>query len=104
MQGNCQSLGGLCAAEEGLLFRDIAEVIGRRLNVPVVRKATERGQPLRLVYSLCSAGGVRLESADSGTAGLAAEAARADCRYRAGKLFRDSSAAVVTVRRFVTRT
>ena len=28
-------------AEEGLLFRDIAEVIGRRLNVPVVAKSPE---------------------------------------------------------------
>jgi hypothetical protein len=27
--------------EEGLLFRDIAEVIGRRLNVPVVAKSPE---------------------------------------------------------------
>ena len=43
MQTNCQSLGGLFAAEEGLRFRDITEVIGRRVNVPVARKATENG-------------------------------------------------------------
>jgi hypothetical protein len=28
-------------AEEGVAFRDIAEVIGRRLNIPVVTKSPE---------------------------------------------------------------
>jgi len=28
-------------AEEGIAFRDIAEVIGRRLNIPVVAKSPE---------------------------------------------------------------
>ena len=77
-------------AEEGVPFREIARVIGRRLNVPVVGKAPEEAADHFGWFALIRGDRLPgLERANAGTAGVAAEAARADCRSRPATLFRN---------------
>ena len=76
-------------AEEGVPFRDIAGVIGRRLNVPVVAKSPEEAADHFGWFAHFAAIDSPASSrANAGTAGVAAEAACADSRYRPAALFR----------------
>jgi len=82
-------------AEEGVSMREIAEVIGRGLKVPV-------GQPLsgESAVSFWLAGNVRgcghagLQRTDSTTAWLASNRARTRCRSRTDALARSSNAPI----------
>ena len=81
--------GITAVAEEGIAFRDIAGVIGRRLNVPVVSKTPEEAAGhFGWFAHFAGIDNPASSAADAGAAGLAADAARADSRSRPAALFR----------------
>jgi nucleoside-diphosphate-sugar epimerase len=65
-------------AEEGLPVRDIAGVIGRRLNVPVVTSPPRRRQAILAGSRPSSLSTTGLERTDPGTPGMATRAPRTD--------------------------
>jgi nucleoside-diphosphate-sugar epimerase len=77
-------------AEEGLPCREIAEVVGRRLNVPVVSKAPEEvAEHFGWFAMFAGMDATGIERAHAGAAGLGANRARADRRRRAaGRVYR----------------
>jgi hypothetical protein len=76
-------------AEEGVPFRDIAEVIGRRLNVPVVSTAPEEATNHFDWFVHFAALDSRPRVGELGNCWGAAETARADSRSRPAALFRN---------------
>ena len=76
-------------AEEGVPTREIAEVIGRHLDVPVTAIAPEDAErPLRLARGVLRGRRPRVERADAGAARLEPGAAGAHRRPRRGPLLR----------------
>jgi nucleoside-diphosphate-sugar epimerase len=77
--------------EEGVPSREIADAIGRGLNVPVVAKSPRGGiRPLWLARILHGRRLPGFKRADAGTAGMAPNTAWADCRSRTCARFRMS--------------
>ena len=75
-------------AETGIPVRDIAEVIGRRLNLPVMSKSPEEARrAFRLDGALRCTRPAGIECADTTAIGLDADARDAACRSGSGCLF-----------------
>jgi nucleoside-diphosphate-sugar epimerase len=75
-------------ADEGVPTRDIAEVIGRHLNVPVVSKSREEAADHFGWIAHFFGVDAPASSANAGTAGMATGSARAYRRSECGALFR----------------
>ena len=79
-------------AEEGVPLREIAGVIGRRLNVPVVSKSgRESGRSFWLVRAFRWHGSAGFERTNASTVGMAPSSVRAHRRSGSRKLFRSTN-------------
>ena len=75
-------------ADQGVPFRKIAEVIGKRLNVPVISKSPEESADhFGWISRFAGIYGGGLKRADRGATGLAAHPRFADSGSRPAKLF-----------------
>ena len=76
-------------ADEGVLLRDVAAVIGRRLNVPVVSKTHEKADELFGWFANFAAADIPGSSQwTRERLGWQPKQAGPDCRYRPAALFR----------------
>ncbi len=76
-------------AEEGVPLREIAEVIGRGLKVPVVSKsAEEAGEHFGWLGFFVGVDVPGFQCANTATAGMAANRSGADCRSERDEIFR----------------